>query len=178
MSFVNASFSKVIATGVAVAACVAGATVPAAAAPLENPSDAQVSIKATNYVGAGAIRVAAPIELKDGHVVRVGEHPLSNVELRYDARNVPTEMVAKWTSDDINASAVAVYSVFKGGVDTHYVFVPRIKIGVSAEAPKAECRVQPDPSYHERLPPAPYTCTTSKRGWKNDWDFTIAPKAG
>lgn len=176
----NRTLSTVIAAGVAVAACVAGATVPAEAAPVENPSGAHLSSGTWNYIGAGAFHVHAPIELKGGHVVRVGNNPLGNdnVTLRQDANGVPTEMVAKWTSDDTNASAVAVYSVFKDGVDTHYVFVPRIKIGVAASAPTAECRVQPDPSYHERVPPAPYSCTTTRRGWDNDWDFTIASKAG
>lgn len=175
----NPALSTFIATGLAVAACTTGATVPAVAAPLENPSDAHLSVGAVNYVGAGAFRVHAPIELKDGHVVRVGNKPLDNdkVELRQDANKVPTAMVAKWTSDDMNASAVAVYSVFKGGVDTHYVFVPRITIGTFPSAPEAACRVQPDPSYHERLPPAPYTCTTTRHRLDNDWDFTIAPKA-
>lgn len=155
--------SRAIATGVIVAACVGATAVPASAEP-------------GRFTGVGVIHLHDGVQLGVGHII--DDKDMATVELRADAGNVPSGLVATWDFLDFDAIAAAEYPILENGTETGYFMVTTIRTGHhSALDASGSCTV------FEGRPSggggavwgAPYSCDTISHGLDHDWDFEVRP---
>lgn len=168
-------FSKVLTTGVIVAACVGGAALPASAATLDDSAP----VSAT-----GAVTYKAALDFQvQGYGVSLGEGTVDandRIDMMFtkDAAGNP-EIDAAWDYWATYAASTATYPILQGGAKTGFYIHPSIRTNNFTSAPIVQCEVyQGIPGAGGVVAPdgaSPFSCDKHKHVTSNDWDFTVHP---